>query len=107
MAEEFVIEKYVVKMLLRGLIGLLLLAALAYPVDFAIWRTRLALSKDGRGGMGSVEVNRVVAAELKGGKEDYYFDGKMMVDCSKSLFPQGGVGVCWWVEGHRDVVVRY
>jgi len=107
MAENFVIEKYVVRMLLKAVAGLVLLAALAYPVDFAVWRTRLALSHDGRGGMDSVEVNRMVVAELKGNKENYYYDGTMMVDCSRSLFPQGGVGACWWVTRHRDVLVRY
>ncbi len=107
MPKEFVIEKYVVGMLAKAVGCLLLITALAYPVDFAIWRTRLALSHDGRGGMGSVQVNRVVTAELKGNKEDYYFDGTEMVDCSKSLFPQGGVNACWWQERHHDAVVTY
>ena len=106
-SQNFVIEKFVVRSLLKALGGLVLLAALAYPVDFAIWRTRLALSKDGRGGIGNLEVNRVVAAELKGNKEEYYYDGEMMTDCSQSLFPQGGNNPCWWVARHRDVIVRY
>ncbi len=107
MPKEFVIEKYVVKTIAKALAGLVLLAALAYPIDFGIWRIRLALSHDGRGGMGSVQVNRVVTAELKGNKEDYYFDGTEMLDCSKSLFPQGGVNACWWQVRHLDVVARY
>ena len=107
MPKEFVIEKYVVGLIAKTAAGLILLAAIAYPVDFAIWRSRLALSHDGRGGMGSIEVNKVVAAELKGNKEDYYFDGTEVLDCSKSLFPQGGVNACWWQERHREVVNRY
>ena len=101
------IETFVVRSLVKGLVGLVLLAALAYPVDFGIWRTRLALSKDGRGGMGSVAVNQVVAAKLKGNKEEYYADGTMMQDCSESLFPQGGVSPCWWLRRHTDAVARY
>jgi hypothetical protein len=65
------------------------------------------MSKDGRGGMGSVQVNRIVAAELKGNKEDYYFDGTMMQDCSESLYPQGNDSPCWWLKRHSDVIVRY
>jgi len=106
-AKEFVIEKFIVQMLAKAVAALVLLAALTYPVDFAIWRTRLALSHDGRGGMGSVQVNQVTAAELKGNKEEYYFDGTAMLDCSKSLFPQGGVNACWWQERHRDAITRY
>jgi len=107
MAKEFVIEKFVVQFLAKTVAALALLIALAYPVDFAIWRTRVALSHDGRGGIGSVEVKQVIAAELKGNKEEYYFNGTTTVDCSKSLFPQGGVNACWWQERHRDAVTRY
>ena len=106
-AKEFVIEKFIVQILAKAIAALMLLTALAYPVDFAIWRTRLALSHDGRGGMGSVEVKQVIAAELKGNKEEYYFNGTTSVDCSKSLFPQGGVNACWWQERHQDAVTRY
>jgi hypothetical protein len=105
--KEFVIEKYVVGLIAKTAAGVALLVAVAYPVDFAIWRTRLALSHDGRGGMGSVQVNRIVAAELKGNKEEYYFNGTEVLDCSKSLFPQGSVNACWWQQRHRDVIVRY
>jgi hypothetical protein len=103
MADEFVIEKFAGKMLLRAVAGVLLLAAVAYPVDFAIWRLRVAM----HGGMGSVQVDRVVAAELKGNKEDYYYDGTMMQECSKSLYPQGNDQPCWWLKRHNEVVVRY
>jgi hypothetical protein len=102
--QQHVIEKAVFRTLIRFAAGLLLLAMLAYPVDFAIWRTRVALSRDA---MGSVEVTRVVAAELKGNKEDYYFDGTATLACSRSLFPQGGVNACWWQRRHRETIVRY
>jgi hypothetical protein len=106
-AKEFVIEKFVVQMLVKGAVGLVLLAGVMYVLDFAVWRSRVALSHDGRGGLGSVQVNQVVAAELKGNKEDYYYNGTTMVDCSKSLFPQGGVNACWWQVRHPEAIVRY
>jgi hypothetical protein len=105
-AKEFVIEKFVFRVLAKVAGVLILLAMLAYPVDFVIWRTRMALSHD-QHGMDNVDVSRVVAAELKGNKEDYYFDGTTTVGCSESLFPQGGVNACWWQVRHREVVVRY
>jgi hypothetical protein len=103
MPENFVIEKFAVKMLLRGVAGALLIAALAYPLDWGVWRVRVARG----GGMGSVQVDLFTVAELKGGKEDYYPDGTSAVACSRSLYPQGGNGPCWWVERHREVIERY
>jgi hypothetical protein len=103
MAEEFVLERFVVRVVVRGVAGALLLAAIAYPVDWAVWRLRVARG----GGMGSVEVNLFTVAELKGDKEDYYPDGTAVVACSRSLYPQGGYGVCWWVERHREVLEHY
>jgi hypothetical protein len=103
MAEEFVIEKFVFKMVVRGIGGVLLIAAMAYPLDWAVWRVRVAMG----GGMGSVQVDMFTVAELKGGKEDYFQDGTAVVPCSKSLYPQGGNGVCWWVSRHREVTQHY
>jgi hypothetical protein len=103
MPENFVIEKFAVKMLLRGVAGVLLIAALAYPLNWGVWRVRVARG----GGMGSVQVDLFTVAELKGGKEDYYPDGTSVVACSRSLYPQGGNRPCWWVERHREVIERY
>jgi hypothetical protein len=103
MAEEFVIEKYVFKMLLKAVGVLLLVAALAYPLDWAVWRVRVASG----GGMGSVQVDTFTVADLKGGKEDYYPNGTVAMPCTKSLYPQAGNNPCWWVERHREVVTHY
>ena len=103
MAENFVIEKFVVRMLAKAVGALVLLALIAYPVDWAVWRIRVARG----GGMDNVQVDRFTVAELKGGKEDYYLDGTTVVACSKSLYPQGGNGVCWWVRRHPEVIERY
>jgi hypothetical protein len=103
MAENFVVEKFALKMLLRGIGVLLLIAALAYPLDWAVWRMRVARG----GGMGSVQVDMFTVADLKGGKEDYYPNGTVAVACGKSLYPQEGNQPCWWVERHREVVQHY
>ena len=103
MAESFAIEAYVFKWLARGVAGMLLIAALAYPLDWAVWRVRVARG----GGLGAVEVEMFTVAELKGGKEDYYPNGTAVITCSKSLYPQGGNGACWWVQRHREVTQHY
>jgi hypothetical protein len=91
------------RLALRGLVWLLAVAAVVYVGDWAIWRIRVARG----GGMGSVEVNKVIIASLKGNKEAYYDDGTDTVACSRSIFPQAGAGACWWVERHREIDERY
>lgn len=103
MAQDHVIETYALKMLLRAIGVVILLAIMAYPLDWMVWRARVAQG----GGMGSVQVQLFTVAELKGGKEDYYPNGTAVIACSKSMYPQGGNGACWWVERHREVIQRY
>jgi hypothetical protein len=82
--------------------GLLVLAGTVYLGDWAVWRMRLAHGT----GMGSITVNRVVVAPLKGGKEEYYPDGTAEVTCSRSLFSHAGGGACWWVARNPVVYDR-
>ncbi|MEO6923886.1 MAG: hypothetical protein ABI142_08675 [Bryocella sp.] len=100
---DYTLEAFLFRWLLRVLLGVVLLAALLYIVDFAVWRIRVA----DHGGMGTVTVTRVITAELKGSKEGYYSDGTSDVSCSRSLFPQGGVNACWWQQRNREIVERY
>lgn len=103
MAEEFVIEKFAVRVLAKGVAWLVLAAMVAYPLDWAVWRARVARG----GGMGSYQVDRFTVAELKGGKEDYYLNGTTLVSCSRTLYPQGGYNPCWWVKRHPAIIERY
>lgn len=107
MPTDLSIEKFVFRTLAKAVAALLLIAGVAYLLDFAIWRTRVASSHDGRGGMGTVEVRQVVSANMKGNKEDYYFNGVTTIDCTQSLFPQGGNNPCWWQERHPEVIAHY
>ena len=97
------IEKYVITLLVKAVMYLVLLVVAAYPVDWAVWRARVAAG----GGMDQVLVSQMTAAEMKGNKETYYFDGTSMADCSRSLFPQAGVGACWWLRRHPIVTQKY
>ncbi len=86
----------------RTALALVLIPAIAFLGDWAVWRVKLAHGA----GMGSIPVNRIVVAPLKGGREEYYPDGTAELDCSQSLFPQAGSGACWWIARHRTVFVR-
>ncbi len=100
---SFALERYALRMVLRGLGIIALVAAVAYPADWAVWRVRLARG----GGMGQVEVSLFTVAELKGGKEDYYPNGTIVLGCTESLYPQGGFNPCWWQQRHRELIQRY
>lgn len=86
----------------KVMVGLVVLLAVVYLGDWAVWRVRVAMG----GGMGRMQVSRVVVAPLKGNREEYYPDGKTEVDCSLSLFPQSGSDTCWWVKRHPVVFDR-
>jgi hypothetical protein len=101
--DGFVIEGFVARLIGRALLGLVLLAAVCYVGDFAVWRLRMAAGR----GMGSVPVDVYVIGELKGGKEDYYPQGVTAEPCSRSLYPQGGVNPCWWVARHTEKDLKY
>ena len=97
------VEKYVISLLIRCLMWLVFIGVASYPLDWGVWKIRVAMG----GGMGQVQVSQMTAAELKGGKETYYFDGTSVVDCSRSLFPQAGAGACWWMRRNPVVTTRY
>lgn len=79
-------------------IGLLL-----YPVDWALWRLRMAVG----GGMGTVTVTSMTAANLKGNHFEVYSTDTVPVDCSRSLLPQAGAGACWWLRRHPQQITQY
>lgn len=103
MADYSGIERKIARLLVRTAMGIGIVVIAAYPLDWAVWRVRVAAG----GGMDTVQVNHYTVAELKNNKEDYYIDGATGVDCSKSLFPEAGGGACWWVRRHTDVMAKY
>ena len=102
MAGEQTVGQWLRQLAVRIVVGLIFASALFYFGDWAVWRVRVAMGS----GMGKATVSRFVVAPLKGNKEEYYYDGKAEVDCSKSMFPQGPNGACWWVVRHPVVFDR-
>ena len=96
-----------VRILVRMFAGIIVLALLFYAADYGVWRMRLVRGN----GTDFVTVSRVSVASLKGNKEEYYFDGRDVLPCTRSLLPPptaDGWGMpCWWMRGHRQVITRY
>ncbi len=93
---------YVLRILGKVAAGAVVLLALAYAVDWAVWRVHLSHGA----GVATITVDQFTVAALKGNKEEYYSDGSIDVQCSRSLFPEGGDSPCWWLQRHRHVLVR-
>ena len=89
-----------VRMVVRGVVGLVLMMAATYAGDWVVWRVVQG------GATGMVSVSREVVAPLKSGREEYYYDGTQQETCSRSMLGEGGYRACWWVERHRVVFDR-
>jgi len=79
-------------MLKRAVIIVVAAGAILYAADMVSLRVKL----------GSVTVHTYYAVKLKNGKTEYDYGGDQVVDCSNSLFPQMGVGPCWYAIRHTD-----
>jgi hypothetical protein len=97
------LERKIAHLLVRTAMAIGVVVVAAYPVDWTVWRLRVAFG----GGMDTVQVHHYTVAELKNNKEDYYIDGTTAVDCSKSLFPEAGSGACWWVRRHTEDMTKF
>jgi hypothetical protein len=86
----------------KTVVGLIVALALLYVGDWAVWRARVAMG----GGMAKVAVSQIAVAPLKDNKEEYFWNGTVDVDCSRSIFPQAGSGACWWLARHKVVFDR-
>ena len=88
------------RILARALMWVIVFAAGVYLSDWLVWQGRMLRG----GGYGVVSIDRMVVAPLKNNKEEYYPDGRIEVQCTRSAFPEGfpqsGGKPCWWVERH-------
>ena len=82
----------------RLVISVLALCAALYAADFVSLRVRIPRREP----LGSVTVHTLYAVKLKSGKTEYDDGGDQVVSCSNSLFPQMGVGPCWYAVRHPE-----
>ena len=85
-----------VKLLARIAAGLVVLAVLAFTVDYLLARGR------GAAAFRTVQVQPYYAVPLKDGKTEF-----MMLDpedrtCVRALFPHFGCQPCWYLNGRKE-----
>jgi hypothetical protein len=72
-------------------------AALAYGLDYAVFRVRAATH---RNAYGSVTVNHYYAVLQKNGKTQFILDPPQSQTCVNALFPHAGWLPCWHLSRH-------
>jgi hypothetical protein len=80
-------------------LGLVATAALAFGVDYAVFRIRAATN---RNAYSSVTVNHYYAILQKNGKTQFIFDPPQAQTCVNALFPHQGWLPCWYLIKHPD-----
>lgn len=74
-------------------------AVLAFGVDLAVFRIRLATN---RSPYSSVTVNHYYAVPQKNGKTQFIFDPPQPETCVNALFPHSGDPPCWYLSRHPE-----
>jgi hypothetical protein len=74
-------------------------ALLAYGVDFAVYRIRVAMN---RNPYGSVVVTNYYAILQKNGKTQFIFEPPQPESCVNALFPHAGMRPCWYLSRHPE-----
>ena len=74
-------------------------SALAFGLDYAIFRIRAAITPNA---YGSVTVNHYTAVLQKNGKTTLTFDPPAPWTCVNALFPHQGWLPCWYLSRHTD-----
>src|SRR5215469_710659 len=87
------------RIFLGALLAVLGSALLAYGVDLAVVRIRIAAN---RNPYGSVVVSHYYAILQKNGKTQFIFDPPQAETCLNALFPHSGVQPCWYLSRHPE-----
>jgi hypothetical protein len=92
--------KHLVKLsLLIAICSVLFLTALAYAIDFAVFRYRVSTSSQP---YGQVMVNSYDAVQQKNGKTEFLFNPPQAQTCVHALFPHDAFVPCWYLQRHTE-----
>jgi hypothetical protein len=84
---------------LVGLSSLLGVTALAYTVDYAVFRYRVSANRQP---FGQITVTTYDAIEQKSGKTQFIFNPPHAQTCVHALFPRQGYVPCWYLQRHTE-----
>jgi len=93
------IKGWLKRVILVGLACALGLAGLAYAVDYAVFRYRVATNRQP---FGQITVISYDAVPQKSGKTQFIFNPPEAQTCVNSLFPREGYVPCWYLQRHAE-----
>ncbi|MGD0164663.1 MAG: hypothetical protein ABSB39_19505 [Candidatus Sulfotelmatobacter sp.] len=93
-----------IKQFLKRLIGVgfscaLGVTALAYAVDYAVFRYRVAANRQP---FGQITITSYDAVAQKSGKTVFLFNPPEAQTCVNALFPRAGYVPCWYLQRHTE-----
>ncbi len=92
------------RVLLRAVIGVLAVVALAWVVDYVWLRVRVAR---GLSAFDTLEINLVMQVPQKGNKAEYIPEAPQTQTCVRSIFPHLGDQPCWYLRRHTQQQVNF
>jgi hypothetical protein len=93
------IRHWLKRVIVVGLSSALGLTALAYAVDYAVFRYRVATNRQP---FGQITVTSYDAVQQKSGKTQFIFNPPEVQTCVNALFPRAGYVPCWYLQRHTE-----
>jgi len=93
------LRQKLIGILLWSLLFAIIIPALGYAIDDAIFHVRKSA---GWSPYGSVVVNHYTAIAQKNGKTQLIFDPPAPQDCVNSWVPHEGLQPCWYLRKHPE-----
>ena len=87
------------RIFIATILGVLALAAMAFGLDFGVFRIRDVTNHNA---YGSVVVTQYYAVLQKNGKTQFIFSPPGPQTCVNALFPHAGLLPCWYLHRHPE-----
>jgi hypothetical protein len=93
------IKHFLKRLIFIGVPSVLGVTALAYTVDYAMFRQRVAANRQP---FSQITVTTYDAVEQKSGKTQFIFNPPEVQTCANALFPRAGYPPCWYLQRHTE-----
>ena len=93
------INHFLKRLIVVGLSSALGVTALAYAVDYVVFRYRVAANRQP---FGQITVTSYDAVQQKSGKTEFIFNPPEAQPCVNALFPRAGYVPCWYLQRHTE-----
>jgi hypothetical protein len=87
------------RVIVIGFSSALSVTLLAYAVDYAVFRYRVATNRQP---YGQITVTSYDAVAQKSGKTEFIFNPPEAQTCVHALFPRQGYVPCWYLQRHTE-----